>query len=127
MAAVVPVPAPAAREPAARGRLRLADRVYARIAARAAREALTEARRGRDGPGEPPRVSVTSTAASVSAAVSPAAVTVRVAVDLPFPADLAALARAVRDRISAQLGALTGTRVTEVVVVVERLVTEGAG
>ncbi|MFD0349652.1 hypothetical protein ACFQ0M_33760 [Kitasatospora aburaviensis] len=42
--------------------------------------------------------------------------------DLPFPADLAALARTVRERITAQVGALTGTRVTEVVVVVERLV-----
>ncbi|MED7950518.1 hypothetical protein PUR61_34405 [Streptomyces sp. BE20] len=115
------VPAPATREPGARGRLRIADRVYARIAARAAGEALAEVRPGRSGPGGPPKVSVTGPASPS------AAVTVRVAVDLPFPADLAALARAVRDRVAAQVGALTGTRVAEVVVVVERLVTEGTG
>ncbi|MFF1908909.1 hypothetical protein [Kitasatospora sp. NPDC058218] len=105
------------REPGARGRLRIADRVYARIAARAAREALTDAWSGRAERGGPPKVSVAARGTTVS---------VRVAVDLPFPADLAALARAVRDRIAAQVGALTGTRVAEVVVVVEHLVTGAA-
>ncbi|MEV6972675.1 hypothetical protein [Kitasatospora sp. NPDC093806] len=114
-------PAPATREPGARGRLRIADRVYARIAARAAREALAEAWLGRAERGGPPTVSVTAPSGPN------APVTVRVAVDLPFPADLAALARAVRDRIVTQVGGLTGTRVAEVVVVVERLVTEVAG
>ncbi|MEV7779812.1 hypothetical protein [Kitasatospora sp. NPDC088351] len=104
------------RDPGARGRLRVADRVYARIAARAAREALTEAWHGRAERGRPPRVSVSTPGSTV---------TVRVAVELPFPADLAALARAVRERIAAQVGGLTGTRVAGVVVVVERLVTGG--
>ncbi|MEU1504472.1 hypothetical protein [Kitasatospora sp. NPDC005748] len=109
-------PAARRREPGVRGRLRVADRVYARIAARAAREALDDAWRGRTERGAPPKVSV---------AVPGSTVTVRVSVELPFPADLAALARAVRERIAAQVGGLTGTRVGEVVVVVERLVTGG--
>ncbi|MFJ8434381.1 hypothetical protein ACIQ9P_24055 [Kitasatospora sp. NPDC094019] len=115
------VPAPVQRDPGARGRLRIADRVYARIAARAAREALAEAWQGRTARGEPPRVSVTGPSAPS------APVTVRVAVDLPFPADLTALARAVRDRIGVDVRALTATRVAEVVVVVEHLVPEAAG
>ncbi|MFG3053912.1 hypothetical protein ACGFZP_23565 [Kitasatospora sp. NPDC048239] len=105
------------REPGARGRLRVADRVYARIAARAAREALDDAWSGRAERGRPPRVSVAAPGSTV---------TVRVAVELPFPADLARLAGTVRDRIAEQVGGLTGTRVAEVVVVVERLVTGGA-
>ncbi|MQS14617.1 Asp23/Gls24 family envelope stress response protein [Streptomyces kaniharaensis] len=104
------------RESAIRGRLRLADRVYARIAARAAREALAGAWIGRTARGKPPTVSV---------AVPGSTVTVRVAVELPFPADVAGLARAVRDRVVTQVNGLTGTRVSEVVVVVERLVTGG--
>ncbi|MEV8323038.1 Asp23/Gls24 family envelope stress response protein [Kitasatospora sp. NPDC127121] len=106
----------ARREPAARGRLRIADRVYARIAARAAREALADAWTGRTAKGAPPAVSVATPGSTV---------TVRVAVALPFPADLAALARAVRERVAAQVAGFTGTRVSEVVVVVERLVTGG--
>ncbi|MER7751881.1 hypothetical protein [Kitasatospora sp. NPDC097643] len=114
MAALTPA---APREPATRGRLRVADRVYVRIAARAAREALAHAWAGRSVVGAPPTVSV---------AVPGSTVTVRVTVELPFPADLAALARAVRDRVAAQVGGLTGTRVSGVTVVVERLVGRGA-
>ncbi|MFB7473869.1 hypothetical protein [Kitasatospora sp. NPDC056184] len=116
MAALVPVPAH--REPGARGRLRIADRVYARIAARAAREALADAWHDRTARGGPPKVSVTGPA------TPSAPVTVRVSVDLPFPADLAALARTVRDRVTRDTRALTGTRVAEVVVVIEHLVPE---
>ncbi|MER5354372.1 hypothetical protein ABT093_29090 [Kitasatospora sp. NPDC002551] len=118
MAALVPVPS--RRDPGARGRLRIADRVYARIAARAAREALADAWHGRSARGGPPRVTVTGPA------TPSAPVTVRVSVDLPFPADLAALARTVRDRVTADTRTLTGTRVAEVVVVVEHLVPDGA-
>ncbi|MFD7413245.1 hypothetical protein [Kitasatospora purpeofusca] len=115
------VPAPAHGDPGTRGRLRIADRVYARIAARAAREALDGAWQGRTARGAPPTVSVNTPSAPG------APVTVRVAVDLPFPADLTALARAVKDRIGADVRALTATRVAEVVVVVEHLVPEAAG
>ncbi|MEU9076206.1 Asp23/Gls24 family envelope stress response protein [Kitasatospora sp. NPDC048538] len=112
-----PAPAARRREPAVRGRLRIADRVYARIAARAAREALADVWTGRSAEGAPPSVTVATPGSTV---------TVRVAVELPFPADLAALARAVRERVAAQVAGFTGTRVSEVVVVVERLVAGGA-
>lgn len=100
-----------------RGRLRIADRVYARIAASAAHEALAGVWAGRGVSGKPPTVSVN---------VPGSTVTVRVGVELPFPADLGALARAVRERVAAQVLALTGTRVSEVVVVVEKLIARGA-
>ncbi len=103
--------------PGRRGRLRVADRVYARIAARAVREVLTEAWPAGRAKGAPPHVSVT---------VPGSTVTVRVAVELPFPSDIAALAGAVRTRIAERVVGLTGTRVSEVVVVVEKLVTGGA-
>lgn len=101
---------------ATRGRIRISDRAYARIAARAATEALAGAWAGRSVRGAPPTVSVS---------VPGSAVRVRVEVELPFPADLAALARAVRERVGERVKGLTGTRVSEVVVVVERLVTGG--
>ncbi|MFJ9777375.1 hypothetical protein ACIRVF_40100 [Kitasatospora sp. NPDC101157] len=116
MGASVPAPAPAPGA-ARRGRLRVADRVYARIAGKAARDVLSEAWAGRSAKGAPPRVSVARPGSTV---------TVRVAVDAPFPADLAGLARGVRDRVAAQVLGLTGTRVSEVVVVVEKLVAGGA-
>ncbi|WP_030242125.1 hypothetical protein [Streptomyces sp. NRRL S-350] len=115
-----PVPAPLSASvpaPGRRGRLRVADRVYARIAARAAREAIVEAWPAGRAKGAPPHVSV---------AVPGSTVTVRVAVELPFPSDVAATARAVRDRIAAQVVGLTGTKVSGVVVVVEKLVPGGA-
>ncbi|MEV7596818.1 Asp23/Gls24 family envelope stress response protein [Kitasatospora sp. NPDC089797] len=115
---MVPAPAPApAAAPAAvaarRGRLRVADRVYERIAGQAAREVLAEVWAGRSEKGEPPRVSVARPGSTV---------TVRVAVELPFPADLAGLARAVRERVAERVAGLTGTRVSQVVVVVDKLV-----
>ncbi|MFF2143238.1 hypothetical protein [Kitasatospora sp. NPDC058190] len=109
-------PGAAAAVPARRGRLRVADRVYARIADQAVREVLAEVWAGRSVKGAPPHVSV---------AVPGSTVRVRVAVELPFPADLAGLARGLRERVGAQVARLTGTRVSEVVVVVEKLVTGG--
>ncbi|WP_371479010.1 Asp23/Gls24 family envelope stress response protein [Kitasatospora sp. NBC_00315] len=101
-----------------RGSLRIADRVFAKIAARAARDALETAWVGRAGRGAPPDVSVS---------VPGRTATVRVGVELPFPADLASLARAVRDRVAEQVVTLTGTRVAEVTVVVERLLPKTDG
>ncbi|MFE4971170.1 hypothetical protein ACFRAR_03525 [Kitasatospora sp. NPDC056651] len=95
----------------------MADRVYARIAARATREVLAEAWPAGRAKGAPPYVSVT---------VPGSTVTVRVAVELPFPSDVAALAGAVRERIAERVAGLTGTKVSRVVVVVEKLVTGGA-
>ncbi|KJS60347.1 hypothetical protein [Streptomyces rubellomurinus] len=109
--------AAAARTGGGPGRLRIAERVYARIARAAAREALAGVWAGRSVRGAPPRVSVS---------VPGSTVTVRVEVELPFPADLGALARGVRERVAAQVLGLTGTRVSDVVVVVEKLIGGGA-
>ncbi|MEU3562197.1 hypothetical protein [Kitasatospora sp. NPDC006786] len=103
--------------PGRRGRLRIADRVYAGIAARATREVLAEAWPAGRAKGAPPHVSVT---------VPGSTVRVRVALELPFPSDVATLAGAVRARIAERVAGLTGVRVSEVVVVVEKLVTGGA-
>lgn len=102
-AVVRPTVAPAAE----RGRLRIADRVLTRLAGRAARQALG----GRAGAVH--RVTVTGAGHSVRLTLG---------VELPYPADLAALAGAVRTAVVAELAGLTGTSVGEVVVVVERLV-----
>ncbi|MER7584085.1 hypothetical protein [Kitasatospora sp. NPDC097691] len=110
MAASASRPVPASGR---RGRLRVADRVYARIAARAAREVLVAAWPAGRVKGAPPHVSV---------AVPGSTVTVRVEVELPFPADIAGLARAMREAIAERVLGLTGTRVSDVVVVVEKLV-----
>ncbi|MBV2151351.1 hypothetical protein [Kitasatospora sp. SUK 42] len=107
----------AAAVPGRRGRLRVADRVYARIAGQAAREVLAEAWAGRSTAGAPPRVSVVRPGSTV---------TVRIVVELAFPADFAGLARGVRERVAERVAGLTGTRVSEVVVVVEKLVPRGA-
>ncbi|MFC9329933.1 hypothetical protein [Kitasatospora sp. NPDC057015] len=112
------MPAVLARSRTRRGSLRIADRVFVKTAARAAREALDGAWVGRPGRGAPPKVSV---------AVSGRTATVRVGVELPFPAALAVLAGAVRDRVVEQVTALTGTRVAEVTVVIERLVPATTG
>ncbi|KQV03257.1 MULTISPECIES: iron-sulfur cluster assembly protein [unclassified Kitasatospora] len=96
----------AALPAAERGRLRIADRVLVRLAERAAGQALGRSGAVRriavTGPGDPVRLTL--------------------GVELPFPADLAALATAVRAAVAAELAALTGRTVGEVVVVVERLV-----
>ncbi|MER5867904.1 hypothetical protein [Kitasatospora sp. NPDC002040] len=102
-AAVVPAVVPAAE----RGRLRIADRVLARLAERATGQALG----GR--PGAVRRVAVSGAGGDVRLTLG---------VELPFPADLAALAGAVRAAVAAELAGLAGTTVGEIVVVVERLV-----
>ena len=106
--------------PAQRGRLRIADRVLARIAWLAARDALVAATASMAtaAAGEPPRVAVS---------VSGSSARIRVGVDLPFPSDLAALAGAVRDAVAERVGALTGIPAREVVVVVERLLLPAEG
>ncbi|MFI5534660.1 hypothetical protein ACIA8O_39620 [Kitasatospora sp. NPDC051853] len=105
MTTAVPVPA------VERGQLRIADRVFTRLAALAARQALAE-----DGDGTVRRASV---------AELHGVVRLTVGVELPFPADLAALADRVRAAVQERLSELTGRSVGEVVVVVERLVPRG--
>ncbi|MFF4155358.1 Asp23/Gls24 family envelope stress response protein [Streptomyces sp. NPDC001678] len=96
--------------PAERGATRIADRVVAKIASRAALEALSGTAPPEDH--EPPRASVV---------VHDGSARVRVLVELDYPADIGARCRAVRERIAERVGELTGMEVPEVVITVERL------
>ncbi|WP_063731907.1 hypothetical protein [Streptomyces sp. RTd22] len=93
-------------EPGGRGATRIADRVVAKIASRAAREALGS------GPGLLPYAAV---------AVRAGAARVRVAVELGYPSDMGAQCAAVRRHVTTRVGELTGMEVPEVAVTVERL------
>ncbi|MEV4612131.1 hypothetical protein AB0K43_05935 [Kitasatospora sp. NPDC049258] len=114
MASLAPRAAPVVA--AQRGELRLADRVFDRIAGYAVQQSLTESWAGRAERGAPPRVSVR---------VVQGVARISLHLDLPFPADLAELARIARRAAAAQVAELTGTPVGEVVVVVERLLPVG--
>lgn len=95
-------------EPGERGATTIADRVVAKIASQAAREAL--------GPlppdAAPPRATVV---------VHHGVARVRILVDLTYPRDIGACCRAVRRRVAERVGTLAGMRVPEVAVQVERL------
>jgi len=98
--------------PASRGSEQIADRVYRRIAARAAADALAPAWRARPEPAPPPKASALYTHGRVRLTLH---------VELPFPCDVAALARAVRDAACERVAELTGTPVTSAEVIVDRL------
>lgn len=105
-----PAPTPA---PAERGSLRLADRVLAKIAAQAAREALADA---------PGREFVPRGARhQAGVSVHREQVFVRLFVELGYPVDIAAVCRSVRRHVIARVQELTGTVVLGVTVEVERL------
>ncbi|MFG2822144.1 hypothetical protein ACGFX4_22280 [Kitasatospora sp. NPDC048365] len=95
-----------------RGRVRIADRVYTAIAARAAQEALAPAwaPHGRRGP--LPKVTVL---------VTRNAVRLTLHLELPFPADIAALATTARNAVTTEVTALTGTPVSDLNVTIDRL------
>ncbi|MGK5544840.1 Asp23/Gls24 family envelope stress response protein [Streptomyces sp. URMC 127] len=94
-----------------RGATRIADRVVAKIASQAAREALRGAA-SRSAEAGPPYADVT---------VRDDVVRVRVAVELGYPSDIGAQCGAVRRRIAERVKALAGMEVPEVAVTVERL------
>ncbi|WP_369212481.1 hypothetical protein [Streptomyces flavofungini] len=91
-----------------RGATRIADRVVAKIAAQAAREAL----RTVPPDGSPPHATV---------AVSHGAARVRVSLELDYPCDIGGRCGAVRRRVAERVRALAGMDVPEVAVQVERL------
>lgn len=93
---------------AERGATRIADRVVAKIAAQAAREALDGVPEG----GEAPHASVL---------VHHDVARVRIGVELDYPCDIGALCGVVRHRVTRRVSALAGMEVPEVVVMVERL------
>ncbi|MGW7284500.1 Asp23/Gls24 family envelope stress response protein [Streptomyces sp. NPDC054847] len=101
--------APAGRVPPSdRGSTTIADRVVAKIAARAAREALP----GVPDDGAPPHAMVV---------VHHETARVRVSLELEYPTDIGAQCGAVRRRVIERVKALAGMEVPEVAVHVERL------
>jgi uncharacterized alkaline shock family protein YloU len=99
---------PAVVPSAERGATRIADRVVAKIAGRAAREALGALPAG----AEPPYASVV---------VHHDTARVRVHLELDYPCDIGARCGRVRRHVVERVGALVDMKVPEVVVQVERL------
>jgi uncharacterized alkaline shock family protein YloU len=93
-----------------RGETRLADRVVARIAAQSAREALDFL----PADAVPPYATVNLNQDAGTARVS-------VNLELAYPSDLGGQCRAVRRRVTGRVAELTGLKVLEVVIHVERL------
>ncbi|GAP50515.1 Asp23/Gls24 family envelope stress response protein [Streptomyces azureus] len=91
-----------------RGATRIADRVVAKIASQAAREAVGTLPPGAGRP-------------SATVVVHREVAHVRVHVELDYPCDVGARCRQVRRQVVERLGALVGMQVPEVVVQVERL------
>ncbi|BCM65986.1 MULTISPECIES: hypothetical protein [Streptomyces] len=106
-----PRPSPARVPPGERGATRIADRVVAKIAAQAAREALAP---------------LPEAAAAPRATVDVRQETARVHVhvELGYPGDLGARCAAVRRHVTERVDALAGLRVPQVAVQIERLHTE---
>jgi uncharacterized alkaline shock family protein YloU len=96
-----------------RGSLRIADRVVAKIASRAAREALADAPRAEHVPSD--------AKPGATVVVRRGKAYVRLSVELGYPNDIAAVARLVRGRVADRVQALTGMEVPEVGFDVERL------
>ncbi|WP_037843228.1 Asp23/Gls24 family envelope stress response protein [Streptomyces sp. NRRL F-5126] len=109
MTTVHTTPAPLDVPPAERGSVTIADRVVAKIAAQAAREALFH---GVPEGGDAPHAVVT---------VHKNNARVRVGVELDYPSDIGAQCGAVRRSVSERVNRLAGMRVPEVEVRVERL------
>ena len=99
---------PTAVPPGDRGATRIADRVVAKIAGQAAREALGEL----PADAEPPYATV---------AVHHQVVRVRMHLELGYPDDIGARCREVRQQVVERVVALVGMEVSEVAVQVERL------
>jgi uncharacterized alkaline shock family protein YloU len=94
--------------PGERGATRIADRVVAKIAAQAAREAVDEV----PADGSPPHATV---------AVNQGTARVRVSLELDYPCDIGGRCGAVRRHVAERVKALAGMDVPEVAVQVERL------
>ncbi|MFE6661978.1 hypothetical protein ACFVFH_00235 [Streptomyces sp. NPDC057697] len=91
-----------------RGETRIADRVVAKIAAQAAKEAVDEP----PSAGAAPRATVT---------VHRGTARVRVSLELGYPCDIGRRCGGVRRRVAERVKALAGMEVPEVAVQVERL------
>ncbi|MFE5867891.1 Asp23/Gls24 family envelope stress response protein [Streptomyces roseifaciens] len=107
-------------EAAERGATRIADRVVAKIASQAAREALSGAP-ARGAPAGAPMTGAEVSPPYATVTVHDDVARVRVAVELAYPSDIGAQCGAVRRRIAERVRALAGMEVPEVAVSVERL------
>ncbi|WP_405766548.1 hypothetical protein [Streptomyces sp. NBC_01538] len=94
--------------PGERGATRIADRVLAKIASQAAREALAEL----PPDAVPPHATVV---------VHHDRARVRVSLELPYPSDIGGQCATVRHRVASRVHALAGMDVPEVAVEIERL------
>ncbi|UCM91702.1 hypothetical protein [Streptomyces marincola] len=107
--------------PADRGATRISDRVVAKLAAQAAREAL---RGGASPPGLPRPGAPHATAVVRRPPAGDGTgglASVEVAVELGYPSDIGAQCGAVRRAVAARVRELAGMDTTEVTVAVERL------
>ncbi|MFH9554389.1 Asp23/Gls24 family envelope stress response protein [Streptomyces sp. NBC_00377] len=106
---------PSAVPPGERGATRIADRVVAKIAAQAAREAVGPLPGAAAGP-------------HATVVVHHEAARVRVHLELGYPTDIGGRCHRVRRHVTERVGALVGMEVPEVAVQVERLhLTETSG
>ncbi|MFF4541560.1 hypothetical protein [Streptomyces aureus] len=116
-----PRPALATVPPPERGATKIADRVVAKIASRAAREALPPP----PADAVPPHASVVvrrQASGTGGAGGTPThSARVRVSLELGYPADIGAQCGAVRRHVTERVEALAGMEVPEVAVQVERL------
>lgn len=117
---VAPPAVPDRESPGERGATKVADRVVAKIAGRAAREALAPLPSHTAAPHA--TVSVRAKARGTGQDRTPfGTARVRVALELEYPADIGARCAAVRRRVTERVGTLANMEVPEVVVQVERL------
>ncbi|MFD4791213.1 hypothetical protein ACFWN1_30065 [Streptomyces sp. NPDC058459] len=107
--------------PGERGFTRIADRVVAKIAARAAREALTPLPRNFTAPHATVNVRPRARGTGPVEDSPFARARVRVVLELEYPGDLGARCAAVRRRVTERVGTLANMEVPKVVVQVERL------
>ncbi|MFE2096469.1 MULTISPECIES: Asp23/Gls24 family envelope stress response protein [unclassified Streptomyces] len=105
--------------PGERGATRIADRVVAKIAAQAAREALGPLPEG----AAPPHATVVVLHSRLRSSGGTPVETarVRVVLELGYPCDIGARCAAVRRQVIERVGALVSMQVPEVAVQVERL------
>ncbi|MEV6318830.1 Asp23/Gls24 family envelope stress response protein [Streptomyces sp. NPDC051776] len=101
--------------PAERGATMIPEKVVARIAARAAREALLRQ------PAPPPVRRVLAEPRS-SVVVHRGAARLGLTVDLPYPIDIADASRRMQEHVAQRVAQLTDLRVTDVTLVIGRLV-----
>ncbi|MEW2132448.1 hypothetical protein [Streptomyces sp. NPDC005435] len=104
-----------------RGATRIADRVVAKIAAQAAREALAPLPPGVPRPHATVAVRPHGSGAARGEGGPVGTARVRISLELAYPADIGARCAAVRRQVTERVGEVVNMTVPEVVVQVERL------